>query len=108
LACLPGRDFIEQQVIDKITARGDVGQAKYGTTMDRKDLRPRDWALHLQEECLDAAQYAERVIMADNLLVNAYVIIREYTKVIPSAEGRHWLEQYAAQFETPTTDESPN
>jgi hypothetical protein len=53
---------IEQQVIDKIEARAEAGQRKYGTTMERKDLTFRQWVQHLQEELLDAAIYAEKLI----------------------------------------------
>lgn len=53
---------IENQVIDKIQARAEAGQRKYGTTMERKDLNFRQWVIHLQEELLDAAIYAEKLI----------------------------------------------
>jgi len=53
---------IEQQVIDKIEARAEAGQRKYGKTMERKDLTFRQWVTHLQEELLDAAIYAEKLI----------------------------------------------
>jgi hypothetical protein len=53
---------IENQVIAKIQARAELGQRKYGTTMERKDLTFRQWVTHLQEELLDAAIYAEKLI----------------------------------------------
>jgi len=53
---------IEEQVIAKIQARAAVGKKKYGTTMERKDLTFRQWVTHLQEELLDAAIYAEKLI----------------------------------------------
>jgi hypothetical protein len=53
---------IENQVIAKIQARAELGRQKYGTTMERKDLTFRQWVQHLQEELLDAAIYAEKLI----------------------------------------------
>ena len=53
---------IEEQVIQRIRTRADAGLAKYGTTMERKDLTDVQWAIHLQEELLDAAVYLERLI----------------------------------------------
>jgi hypothetical protein len=53
---------IEDRVIDKIQARAAVGKKKYGTTMERKDLTFRQWITNLQEELLDAAIYAEKLL----------------------------------------------
>jgi hypothetical protein len=53
---------IENQVIAKIQARAETGQRKYGVTMERKDLTFRQWVQHLQEELLDAAIYAEKLL----------------------------------------------
>lgn len=53
---------IENQVIAKIQSRAATGAKKYGVTMDRKDLTFRQWVQHLQEELLDAAIYAEKLL----------------------------------------------
>jgi hypothetical protein len=53
---------IEDQVIERIKRRAMMGKIKYGTTMERKDLTAEQWAIHLQEELLDAAVYLERLI----------------------------------------------
>jgi hypothetical protein len=53
---------IENQVIAKIQARAELGRQKYGKTMTRKDLTFRQWVQHLQEELLDAAIYAEKLL----------------------------------------------
>jgi hypothetical protein len=53
---------IEEQVIERIKRRAMMGKIKYGTTMERKDLTAEQWAIHLQEELLDAAVYLERLI----------------------------------------------
>jgi hypothetical protein len=44
-----------------ILSRDAVGQEKYGTSMDRGDLRPLQWLQHLMEEQADALQYAMRL-----------------------------------------------
>ena len=53
---------IEEQVIEKIRRRALEGHAKYGTTMERTDLKFHAWAKHLQEELMDAAIYLERLM----------------------------------------------
>ena len=52
----------EEKVIQKIMERAKVGEAKYGVTMERKDLSIVEWMVHLQEELMDAAVYLERLI----------------------------------------------
>jgi len=52
---------IENQVIKKIQSRAEIGESKYGVTMERKDLSLCDWITHLQEELLDASIYAEKL-----------------------------------------------
>jgi hypothetical protein len=41
--------------------RSRLGQLKYGTTLDRTDLTPQQWAQHMQEELMDAILYLERL-----------------------------------------------
>jgi hypothetical protein len=53
---------VEEKVIDKIRQRAELGRKKYGTTMEREDLAPGEWLQHWQEECLDAAIYAQKLI----------------------------------------------
>jgi len=48
---------IEDIVIEKITARAELGQRKYNTTMERSDLTRKAWLIHAQEEALDLAVY---------------------------------------------------
>ena len=45
----------EEQVIEQIRKRADVGEKKYGVTLEREDLSIIDWLQHLQEELMDAA-----------------------------------------------------
>lgn len=53
---------IEERVIAKIRQRRDAGRIKYGTTMEREDLSFTQWLQHLQEELMDAAIYAEKLM----------------------------------------------
>lgn len=56
------KDPIVARVRARLLMRSEAGQNKYGTTMTRNDLTRLDWLRHLQEELLDAAVYAERLI----------------------------------------------
>tara|TARA_R100000329_G_scaffold71180_1_gene62087 strand:- start:9 stop:200 length:192 start_codon:yes stop_codon:yes gene_type:complete len=53
---------IEDKVCEKIQARAELGQKKYGTTMDRNDLTLIEWLTHLQEELMDACVYVEKLM----------------------------------------------
>ena len=64
---------IEDEVCEKIQARSDVGKAKYGTNMERTDLSNLEWLNHLQEELMDGAVYAQKVMEKINTLANAWV-----------------------------------
>jgi hypothetical protein len=48
---------ITTQIVGDLVRRDEAGQAKYGTSMDRKDLSLADWLQHNYEELLDACQY---------------------------------------------------
>ena len=52
---------IEDRVAKQLLDRAKVGEAKYGTTMERNDLSLMEWFQHLQEELLDAAVYVEKL-----------------------------------------------
>jgi hypothetical protein len=53
---------IEESVINKIRSRADIGEKKYGVTMERQDLSVLQWMIHFQEELMDAAVYLEKLI----------------------------------------------
>lgn len=55
------RDSIVFRIIQKFRERSEVGQKKYGTTLDRQDLELLDWITHLQEEMMDAILYCEKL-----------------------------------------------
>jgi hypothetical protein len=50
----PVGDSIVETVVELFRQRSRVGQAKYGTTLDRTDLKPLDWIQHAQEELMEA------------------------------------------------------
>ena len=54
-------DSIVNSIIKKFAERSRVGQKKYGTTLDRKDLKPLDWIQHAQEELMDGILYLEKL-----------------------------------------------
>ena len=49
------------KVINDLKDREARGIEKYGTTMDRTDLKAKDWQQHLYEELLDAALYCKKM-----------------------------------------------
>ena len=55
------KDGIVKAVIYKFKRRSEVGIQKYGTTLEREDLTPEEWAEHLQQEMMDAVLYLERL-----------------------------------------------
>jgi len=63
-------DTVVASVVRSFQERSRAGQLKYGTTLDRTDLDPLQWAQHMQEELMDAILYLERLkreIIARNL-----------------------------------------
>jgi cell division protein FtsI/penicillin-binding protein 2 len=59
-------DSIVNNVIESFIERSNVGFAKYGTNLDRKDLSFLDWISHLQMELQDAILYAEKLKQEHN------------------------------------------
>jgi hypothetical protein len=55
------KDKIVKSVVDKFEQRSDVGQKKYGVTLERDDLTFVEWLSHLQEELMDATLYVEKL-----------------------------------------------
>lgn len=54
-------DSVVAAVLEKFKQRSEVGQQKYGTTLDRMDLKFLDWVNHMQEELMDAILYLEKL-----------------------------------------------
>jgi len=57
----PPYDSVVTAVIQKFKDRANVGKAKYGTDLDRKDLSVQDWITHAQEELMDGILYLEKL-----------------------------------------------
>lgn len=55
------KDSIVSEIRELLLQRSQTGIAKYGTTLDRKDLKPSEWCQHLLEELLDASGYVLRL-----------------------------------------------
>lgn len=55
------KDTIVESVINQFRERSKVGIKKYGVTLDREDLTPLQWLIHLSEELQDAILYIEKL-----------------------------------------------
>lgn len=54
-------DSIVESIINKFKERSEFGLKKYGTTLDREDLKLIDWINHAQEELMDGILYLEKI-----------------------------------------------
>lgn len=54
-------DSIVQSVIQKFIDRSKMGKEKYGTDLDREDLKTHEWINHAQEELMDGILYLEKL-----------------------------------------------
>ena len=54
-------DSIVKSVIQKFVKRSQLGKEKYGTDLDRTDLKLDDWITHAQEELMDGILYLEKI-----------------------------------------------
>jgi hypothetical protein len=54
-------DPIVQAVVEKFQQRSELGQKKYGTTLDANNAPFLDWVNHMQEELMDAILYLEKL-----------------------------------------------
>jgi hypothetical protein len=60
-------DSVANTFTDEVNARSSLGEIKYGVTLERTDLSKSQWFQHLKEELLDAANYATRLEMYEEL-----------------------------------------
>jgi hypothetical protein len=54
-------DSIVNNVVESFIERSNVGFAKYGTNLDRKDLSALEWINHAQQEAMDFVLYLEKL-----------------------------------------------
>lgn len=67
----PPPDPVTEQIRADLLSRQRIGWKKYGVGLNRPDFSHREWMKHFYEECLDAAQYAMRVMMTlDGTLIS--------------------------------------
>jgi hypothetical protein len=57
----PQTDQIVESVINQFKQRSEIGIAKYGTTLERKDLSTLEWIEHAKQEAMDFILYLERL-----------------------------------------------
>lgn len=76
---------IEEQVCFKILKRSEVGEKKYGTTMEREDLSKLDWLKHAQEEAMDLCVYLQKLIDLEESEPFKY----EWNMTKPSSGGEY-------------------
>lgn len=61
--------------------REQVGLDKYGKSIDRNDLKPEEWLVHLQEELMDGIQYLERALIKTAELESENYRLRQENKM---------------------------
>jgi hypothetical protein len=54
-------DSIVTKIVDRFKTRAELGNKKYNTDLDRKDLTVGEWIQHLQDELHDAYLYSEKL-----------------------------------------------
>lgn len=54
-------DTIVHSIIQSFIKRSNFGKEKYGTDLDRTDLKTLDWIQHAQEELMDGILYLEKL-----------------------------------------------
>jgi len=54
-------DSVILNVISAFKRRAEIGQIKYGKTLDRNDLTFLQWIQHAQEELMDGILYLEKI-----------------------------------------------
>ena len=54
-------DPVVQTVIESFQKRSELGQKKYGITLEENNLPFLAWVQHMQEELMDAILYLEKL-----------------------------------------------
>ena len=83
-------DSVVLAVINKFKARAAVGKEKYGTDLDRKDLKPLDWIQHAQEELMDGILYLEKLKQELSSQGSNNTTHPNQTKAEAPGMGHHW------------------
>ena len=85
-----------KKVINDLQDREARGIEKYGTTMDRTDLKPKDWQQHLYEELLDAALYCKK-LQEPSIAVKACASFDNKQQIIKAIEEMAELSKELAK-----------
>lgn len=72
-------DPVVNQVIDKLAQRSDIGISKYGCTLADSRLNEVAWLVHLQDELMDGANYAQ--VLINKLKEKPELNIEELAKI---------------------------
>ena len=54
-------DSIVTRIVERFKTRAELGNKKYNTDLDRKDIDVLGWIQHLQDELNDAYLYSEKL-----------------------------------------------
>ncbi len=54
-------DSVVSTVVESFVKRAELGKAKYGTDMDRQDLKFSEWIQHAIEESMDKIVYLQKM-----------------------------------------------
>ncbi len=81
-------DSIVLSIINKFKERATFGKKKYGTDLDREDLKVKDWIQHAQEELMDGILYLEKLKVS----IKAQEAKKEDSNSLPrnSSFEDHW------------------
>ena len=69
-------DPVVETVIQRFKQRSEIGQQKYGTTLEGNNLPFLGWVQHMQEELMDAILYLEKmktVGLTDQKITNSTI-----------------------------------
>ena len=81
-----------------LDARHEAGLAKYGTTVDRTDITPDQWAQHALEELLDGAAYLMRLREEMEKREECIQALIEAARVADARELLEWVETMTARI----------
>lgn len=86
----PLADSIVCNVVQEFISRSMVGQNKYGTNMDRKDLSIDQWMIHLKEEMMDGLIYLEKIRVEFDLLNKEFEALKASKEANPMTIKYTW------------------
>lgn len=61
-------DSIVTRIVERFKTRAELGNKKYNTDLDRKDIDVLGWIQHLQDELHDAYLYSEKLKVEHSII----------------------------------------